>query len=198
MRAWWRRADGAPPFVEAKAALESRDPSADLAASASPELAISATLHAWLIARFDRLGPVAREVAQTGAVLDGGFGDDLIARVAQRPGPEILLIKGEAGRAGDYSAPEIEPIYSRARELCKKLGDRARLVHALRACGRSTTWPPIGWPLFGSPTASMRPRKASRIALPRPCATTLLVDLGSGLVAQGRGITRRLNAPMLT
>jgi class 3 adenylate cyclase/tetratricopeptide (TPR) repeat protein len=85
------RADGVPLFVEelTKAVLESGDPNAVLAASPSPELAIPATLHTSLIARFDRLGPHAREVAQTGAVLGREFGYDLIARVAERPGNEL-------------------------------------------------------------------------------------------------------------
>ncbi len=64
------RADGVPLFVEelTKAVLESADRdnrfAAVLAASPLPNLAIPATLHASLIARLDRLGPVAKEVAQ--------------------------------------------------------------------------------------------------------------------------------------
>jgi predicted ATPase len=61
-----------------------------LAASPSPALAIPATLHASLIARFDRLSPLAREVAQTGAVLGREFEYELIARtVAERPAGEL-------------------------------------------------------------------------------------------------------------
>jgi len=66
------RADGVPLFVEelTKAVLESADrdnrAAAVLAASPLPNLAIPATLHASLIARLDRLGPVAKEVAQIG------------------------------------------------------------------------------------------------------------------------------------
>ena len=96
------RADGVPLFVEelTKAVLESGDPSAALAASPSLELAIPATLHASLIARFDRLGPLAREVAQTGAVLGREFGYDLIARVAEHPGPELLTGLQRLSEAG--------------------------------------------------------------------------------------------------
>ena len=60
------RADGVPLFVEelTKAVLERADRdhqvAAVLAASPSPELAIPAALHASLIARLDRLGPVAQ------------------------------------------------------------------------------------------------------------------------------------------
>jgi predicted ATPase/class 3 adenylate cyclase len=45
---------------------------------------------------------------------------------------EVLLAKGEAVRSGNYSAPEAEQVYSRACEICEELGDRVRLVHALR------------------------------------------------------------------
>jgi hypothetical protein len=54
--------------------LESGDHATALAASPSPGLEIPATLHASLIARFDRLGPTAREV-QGHAV---GARDDLV------------------------------------------------------------------------------------------------------------------------
>jgi class 3 adenylate cyclase len=89
------RADGVPLFVEelTKAVLESGDPSdrvaAVLAASPSPALSIPTTLHASLIARLDRLGPIAKEVAQIGAVLGREFGYDLIEPVAQRPAAEL-------------------------------------------------------------------------------------------------------------
>src|ERR1700730_13554002 len=89
------RADGVPLFVEelTKAVLESgaRDNrvAAVLAASPLPELAIPATLHASLIARLDRLGPVAKEVGQIGAVLGREFGYDLIDHVARRPTAEL-------------------------------------------------------------------------------------------------------------
>ena len=46
---------------------------------------------------------------------------------------EILLAKGTAVRAGQgYSAPEAERVFARACELCEGLGERVRLVHALR------------------------------------------------------------------
>ena len=88
------RADGVPLFVEelTKAVLESGDSdnriAAVLAANPLPELAIPATLHASLIARLDRLGPLAKEVGQIGAVLGREFGYDLLQQVAQRPAVE--------------------------------------------------------------------------------------------------------------
>ncbi len=91
------RADGVPLFVEelTKAVLESGDGenlvAAVLAASPVPNLAIPAALHASLIARLDRLGPIAKEIGQIGAVIGREFGYDLIEAVAQRPAAELGL-----------------------------------------------------------------------------------------------------------
>jgi len=100
------RADGVPLFVEelTKAVLESGDPSnrvaAVLAASRSQTLSIPATLHASLIARLDRLGPSAKEVAQIGAVIAREFGYDLIEPVAQRPSLELRAGLDRLAEAG--------------------------------------------------------------------------------------------------
>jgi class 3 adenylate cyclase/predicted ATPase len=89
------RADGVPLFVEelTKAVLESshRDDrvATVLAASPPPNLAIPATLHASLIARLDRLGPAAKEVAQTGAVIGREFSYELIRPMMQWPQAEL-------------------------------------------------------------------------------------------------------------
>ncbi len=89
------RADGVPLFVEelTKAVVESGDlddrVGAVLAASPLPNLAIPATLHASLIARLDRLGPTAKEIAQIGAVIGREFAHELIRPVAQRPEPDL-------------------------------------------------------------------------------------------------------------
>jgi hypothetical protein len=105
------RADGVPLFVEelTKAVLETGDPgnqvAADLSASRLPELAIPATLHASLIARLDRLGPMAKEVAQIGAILGREFGYDLIEPVARRPAAEL--------RAGLDRLAEAELVFCR-------------------------------------------------------------------------------------
>ena len=61
------RTDGVPLFVEelTRAVLESADrPATVLGASSASSLDIPATLHASLIARLDRLGTAAKEVAQ--------------------------------------------------------------------------------------------------------------------------------------
>jgi predicted ATPase len=89
------RTDGVPLFVEelTKALLEESGQenrvAAVLTASPSPQLAIPATLHASLIARLDRLGPIAKEVAQIGAVIGREFSYELIQPVVRRPEPEL-------------------------------------------------------------------------------------------------------------
>jgi hypothetical protein len=100
------RADGVPLFVEelTKAVLESGDHgnrvAAVLAASPLPNLTIPATLHASLIARLDRLGPVAKEVGQIGSVLGREFGYELIEPVVRRPAAELRLGLDRLAEAG--------------------------------------------------------------------------------------------------
>jgi class 3 adenylate cyclase/predicted ATPase len=100
------RADGVPLFVEelTKAVLETGDRDNRVAAvfmaSPLPNLAIPATLHASLIARLDRLGQIAKEVGQIGAVLGREFGYDLIAPVARRPAAELRLGLDRLAEAG--------------------------------------------------------------------------------------------------
>jgi predicted ATPase len=99
------RADGVPLFVEepTKAVLESGDDkqvAAVLAASPSASLSIPATLHASLVARLDRLGPIAKEVGQIGAVLGREFSYDLIEQVAQRPASELRFGLDRLAEAG--------------------------------------------------------------------------------------------------
>ena len=100
------RADGVPLFVEelTKAVLESGERDnrvvAVLATSPLPSLAIPATLHASLIARLDRLGPVAKEVGQIGAVIGREFVYDLIEQVARRPTVELQAGLDQLAMAG--------------------------------------------------------------------------------------------------
>jgi class 3 adenylate cyclase/predicted ATPase len=89
------RTDGVPLFIEelTKAVLERADQenrvAAVLSASPLPALAVPSTLHASLIARLDRIGAAAREVAQIGAVLGREFTYELIEPVAQRGEAEL-------------------------------------------------------------------------------------------------------------
>ncbi|MFI4987018.1 MAG: AAA family ATPase [Alphaproteobacteria bacterium] len=85
------RTDGVPLFLEevTKVVLEAADgPDAakgrGLAAIPGARPAVPATLQASLMARLDRLGPAAREVAQTGAAIGREFSYELLAAVAPR------------------------------------------------------------------------------------------------------------------
>jgi class 3 adenylate cyclase/predicted ATPase len=100
------RTDGVPLFVEelTMAVLERAGQdnrvSTVLAASPLPNLAIPATLHASLMARLDRLGPVAKEVGQIGAVIGREFSYELIQPVAQRPQPDLEAALDRLAAAG--------------------------------------------------------------------------------------------------
>jgi class 3 adenylate cyclase/predicted ATPase len=87
------RTDGVPLFVEelTKAVLEAGPDGIASAVSAAPlpGLAVPATLHASLMARLDRIGPIAKEVAQVGAAIGREFSYDLLAAVAQRSDSEL-------------------------------------------------------------------------------------------------------------
>jgi class 3 adenylate cyclase/tetratricopeptide (TPR) repeat protein len=93
------RADGVPLFVEelTKAVLERADQgdrvAAVLSASPAPPMSVPATLQASLLARLDRLGTAAKDVAQIGAVLGREFSHVLIERVSQRPDLEGALAR---------------------------------------------------------------------------------------------------------
>jgi tetratricopeptide (TPR) repeat protein len=103
-----KRTDGVPLFVEemVKAILEG-----GYAGTASPRVGtpaanVPATLHASLMARLDRLGSGARELAQVGAVLGREFSYELLAAIAQRNAAELdaaldqLVVAGLAFRRG--------------------------------------------------------------------------------------------------
>jgi tetratricopeptide (TPR) repeat protein len=86
------RTDGVPLFVEelTKAVLESGAHSATALSSVpSPGLLVPATLHASLMARLDRLGPVAKDVAQTGAAIGREFRFQLLASATDLPEAQL-------------------------------------------------------------------------------------------------------------
>jgi class 3 adenylate cyclase/predicted ATPase len=87
------RTDGVPLFLEelTKAVLEADDRGARTALSrvSGTALAIPATLHASLMARLDRLGSPAKEVAQVGAAIGREFSYELLLNVAQRNSAEL-------------------------------------------------------------------------------------------------------------
>ncbi|HYZ24642.1 MAG TPA: hypothetical protein VE690_21030 [Rhodopila sp.] len=96
------RADGVPLFVEelTKAVLEAGAQSAALFAMPPPALSVPATLHASLMARLDRLGPVAKEVAQTGAAIGREFGHGLLASIADLPESQLCEALDRLTNAG--------------------------------------------------------------------------------------------------
>ena len=100
------RTDGVPLFVEelTKAVLEGAAQgdrvAAVLGTASLAGLSVPATLHASLMARLDRLGPAAKEIAQIGAVLGREFAYELIAPVAQRPERELQAALGQLDDAG--------------------------------------------------------------------------------------------------
>jgi class 3 adenylate cyclase/DNA-binding SARP family transcriptional activator/predicted ATPase len=85
------RSDGVPLFVEemTKAVLEGGNAGTAFSRAGAAGPNVPATLHASLMARLDRLGPVAREVAQVGATLGREFSYELLAAVAQRNAAEL-------------------------------------------------------------------------------------------------------------
>jgi len=91
------RTDGIPLFIEelTKSVLESGllcdKGDRYVLDGALPPFAIPASLHDSLMARLDRLGPAAREVAQLGAVLGREFSYELAHQVAHRPDLDTVL-----------------------------------------------------------------------------------------------------------
>ena len=100
------RTDGVPLFVEelTKAVLERADRdrrvAAVLSASPLPALAVPSTLHASLIARLDRIGPAAKEVAQICSVFGREFAYEQIERLAARPKPDLDSALAQLTEAG--------------------------------------------------------------------------------------------------
>ena len=110
------RTDGVPLFVEelTKAVLESgAQGAAALSSVPHPGLSVPATLHASLMARLDRLGPAARDVAQTGAAIGREFGYALLASVTDLPEPQLR----DGARSADERRPVVRPRRAAAIQL---------------------------------------------------------------------------------
>ena len=75
------RIDGVPLFVEemTKAIIEAGADRGVLASIPASSLSVPVTLHASLLARLDRLGPTAKQVAQTGAAIGREFSYELLS-----------------------------------------------------------------------------------------------------------------------
>jgi predicted ATPase len=89
------RTDGVPLFVEelTKAVLETHagggNAEGALAGAYISALALPATLHASLLARLDRLGLAAKQVAQTGAAIGREFSYELLGAVVAQSEREL-------------------------------------------------------------------------------------------------------------
>ena len=85
------RTDGVPLFLEelTKAVLETAIAGTELSTIPPASLAVPATLHASLMARLDRLGPTAKEIAQVGAAIGREFAYELLAAVSQLTETEL-------------------------------------------------------------------------------------------------------------
>jgi DNA-binding winged helix-turn-helix (wHTH) protein/predicted ATPase len=99
------RTDGIPLFVEemTKAVLEAEsegDARQTAAAVPSSALAVPASLHASLMARLDRLGGPAREVAQIGAAIGREFTHTLLTVVARKQEAELRSALERLTKAG--------------------------------------------------------------------------------------------------
>src|SRR5262249_55555988 len=96
------RTDGIPLFVEemTKAVLEAENEgSAWRTVTASPALAVPASLHASLMARLDRLGP-AKEGGQIAAGIGREFSNALLASVVRKPEAKLASALDRVVEAG--------------------------------------------------------------------------------------------------
>jgi predicted ATPase/class 3 adenylate cyclase len=92
------RTDGVPLFIEelTKAVLET----AHVGAVPAVSLAVPATLHASLLARLDRLGLMAKEIAQVGAAIGREFSHELLAATVRWSEAKLQAALGRLVDAG--------------------------------------------------------------------------------------------------
>ena len=95
-----------------------------------PALSVPATLHASLMARLDRLGPAAKEVAQTGAAIGREFGYELLASDHRSAGAAT----SRGARSADKRRPVVRPRHAAGIQLhlqaCAGAGCRLRHIAA--------------------------------------------------------------------
>ena len=111
------RTDGIPLFVEemTKAVLEADSQSAAERTAAvipSPTVAVPATLHASLMARLDRLGNAAKEVAQIGAAIGREFSHAWLSGVVRKPEAELQSALDRLVAAGLLFRQGVPPNYT--------------------------------------------------------------------------------------
>jgi len=97
------RGDGVPLFLEevTKTVVVDAEPLQQRGSGAQRlTLSVPPTLHASLLARLDRIGPIAREIAQIGATIGREFSYELTAMVAERPEQVLNDTLGRLAEAG--------------------------------------------------------------------------------------------------
>lgn len=95
------RGDGVPLFLEeVTRTVVDAGPVRRSRSAPRPSLSVPPTLHASLMARLDRIGSAAKEIAQIGAAIGREFSYELMAIVAQRPEPELRGTLGQLVEAG--------------------------------------------------------------------------------------------------
>jgi predicted ATPase/class 3 adenylate cyclase len=142
------RADGVPLFVEelAKAVVEAETPGASLSL-----LAVPPTLHVSLMARLDRLGPIAKDIAQKGAAIGREFTYELLALIGERSRVELRDGLERLTRAGLLFATGSQPdaIYTFKHALVQDaayetlLRSRRQDLHARIAMEIETHFPEV-------------------------------------------------------
>jgi predicted ATPase/class 3 adenylate cyclase len=105
------RSDGIPLFVEelTKAVVDDGVDRRTVSTPPYPALNVPATLDASLMARLDRLGPVAKEIAQIGATIGREFSYELLASTAGRSERELQSALGGLSDAGLVSCRGAPP-----------------------------------------------------------------------------------------
>ncbi len=96
------RGDGVPLFLEevTKTVVDAEPLQQSGSGAPRPPLSVPPTLHASLLARLDRIGPIAREIAQIGATIGREFSYELAAIVSGRPEPVLNDTFGRLAEAG--------------------------------------------------------------------------------------------------
>ena len=177
------RTDGVPLFVEelTKAVLEAgAQAPAALSAMPHPALSVPATLHASLMARLDRLGPAAKDVAQTGAAIGREFGYALLASITDLPEPQLREALDRLTHAGLLfvrgTPPESSYIFKHALVQDAAYGtllrSRRQRLHARIAATLEDRFPEI---VLAQPAL-----------LAQHCAASRAGGKGGRLLAEGR------------
>ena len=192
------RADGVPLFVEelARAVIEAQGSREGveraLSATAPAAAGVPAALHASLMARLDRLGPMAREVAQIGAVIGRDFTYELLAPVAGRSEAELADALGRLADAGlvfQRGAPP-QAAYLFKHALVRDVAYASLLAAAGKSFMRTS---PRSWkPAF--PTVPRRSRSCSPITSRRPASASRQSHTGIA-PASGRSRARPMSKP---